>query len=128
MAHFAQLDDTNTVIQVIVVSNDALNDLPFPESEPVGIEFCLSLYGADTIWKQTSYNAAFRANYAGVGFVYDFILDAFISPKPYQSWLLNTTTCQWEAPIPYPTDGNWYFWDEDLVEWVETPPRESNSF
>lgn len=118
MAHFAQLDEINTVIQVIVVNNAVVDDLPFPESEPLGAEFCQSLYGADTIWKQASYNATFRKHYAGVGFVYDPVLDAFIAPKPYPSWLLNTTTCDWEPPVPYPKDGKNYYWDEATESWV----------
>lgn len=118
MAHFAQLDEISTVTQVIVVNNAAIDDLPFPESELVGVAFCQSLYGADTIWKQTSYNASFRKHYAGVGFVYDPVLDAFIAPKPYPSWLLNTTTCDWEPPVPYPKDGKNYYWDEATESWV----------
>lgn len=118
MAHFAQLDEHNIVLQVIVVGNSTLNDLPFPDSEPVGVAFCQSLYGVDTNWKQTSYNANFRKNYAGIGYIYDATLDAFIPPKPYPSWLLNTQTCQWEAPIPYPNDGKNYRWDEPTQSWV----------
>lgn len=118
MAHFAQLNSSNTVINVIVVSNETINNLPFPESEPVGQAFCQELYGVDTQWRQTSYNANFRKNYAGQGYVYDDTLDAFIPPKPYPSWLLNTNTCQWEPPVPYPTDGHMYQWDEDTQSWI----------
>lgn len=118
MAHFAELDANNVVTQVIVVNNETIDNLPFPESEPVGVEFCQSLYGADTVWKQTSYNASFRKHYAGAGFTYDATLDAFIPPKPYPSWLLNTTTCDWEAPVPYPNDGKNYRWDEATLSWV----------
>ena len=121
MAHFAQLDDNNGVIQVIVVANATIDDLPFPESEPIGVAFCRSLYGGNTIWKQTSYNSSFRKHYAGIGYVYDPVLDAFIPPKPYPSWLLNTTTCQWEAPVPYPNDGKDYYWDEATLSWVLYP-------
>ena len=117
MAHFAQLNGTYVVIQVIVVNNDTIDNLPFPESESVGIAFCQSLFGSTTDWKQTSYNANFRKNYAGIGFTYDTILDAFIAPQPYPSWLLNTTTCQWQAPVSYPTDGKIYIWDEATVSW-----------
>lgn len=119
MAHFAQLDSTSTVLRVVVVNNEAIDNLPFPESEPVGIEFCRALFGSDTQWKQTSYNASFRKNYAGVGFVYAIVFDAFIPPKPYPSWRLNTTTYQWEPPVPYPTDGKKYWWDEETQSWVE---------
>ena len=121
MAYFAQLDSSSLVLQVIAVNNATIDNLPFPESEPVGIEFCQSIYGSDTIWKQTSYNANFRKNYAGIGFIYDPVLDAFIAPKPYPSWLLNTTTCKWEAPVPYPTDGKKYYWDEATLSWVAYP-------
>jgi len=123
MAYFAQLDSSSLVMQVIAVNNATIDNLPFPESEPVGVEFCQSLYGADTVWKQTSYNANFRKNYAGIGFTYDSVLDAFIAPKPYPSWLLNTTTCKWIAPIPYPTDGKRYTWDEATLSWVPFPPE-----
>ena len=123
MANFAQLDGAYTVTEVIVVNNETINNLPFPESESVGVAFCQSLFGADTIWKQTNYNANFRKNYAGIGYSYDPVLDAFIPPQPYLSWLLNTTTCRWEAPTPYPTDGQMYAWDEATMSWVlmETP-------
>ena len=121
MAYFAQLDSSSLVTQVIAVNDATIDNLPFPESEPVGVAFCQSLYGPDTVWKQTSYNANFRKNYAGIGFTYDPVLDAFIAPKPYPSWLLNTTTCKWEAPVPYPTDGKKYYWDEATLSWVAYP-------
>lgn len=123
MAHFAELDGNNIVTQVVVVNNETIDNLPFPESEPVGVEFCQSLYGADTVWKQTSYSASFRKHYAGVGYIYDATLDAFIPPKPYPSWLLNTTTCDWEAPVPYPNDGKTYYWDEATLSWVLVEPQ-----
>jgi len=119
MGHFAKLNDANVVTDVIVVNNETLNNLPFPESEPVGVAFLTEWSGGYTNWKQTSYSASFRKNFAGVGFTYDLVLDAFISPKPFPSWLLNTTTCQWQAPIPYPTDGKTYYWNEDTQQWVE---------
>lgn len=121
MANFAQLDGSSVVLEVVVVNNDTIDNLPFPESEPIGVAFCQSLFGDGTIWKQTSYNASFRKNYAGIGFSYDPILDAFIPPQPYPSWLLNTTTCQWQAPVPYPTDGKTYRWNEPTVSWVLSP-------
>jgi len=80
MAHFAQLDANNIVLDVIVVNNAVVGDLPFPESEPLGVAFCQSLYGADTVWKQTSYNSSFRSCYAGIGYTYDPITDEFIPP------------------------------------------------
>ena len=110
------------VTTVIVVNNDAIDNLPFPDSEPVGVVFCQSLYGADTVWKQTSYNANFRKNYAGIGFTYDSGRDAFIPPKPFSSWLLNETTCQWEAPVKHNIDGKSYAWDEEHKTWVEVTP------
>lgn len=118
MANFAQLNESYLVVEIIVVTNDTIDNLPFPESEPIGVAFCQSLFGENTVWKQTSYNANFRKNYAGIGFTYDPVLDAFILPKPYPSWVLNTTTCQWQAPVPYPTDGKIYRWDEATISWI----------
>lgn len=118
MAHFAQLDENNTVIQVIVVANEVLM-IDGAESEDAGIVFCKSLYGIDTRWKQTSYNSNFRKHYAGIGYTYDPVLNAFIPPKPFPSWLLNTDTCNWEPPVPMPDDGNMYTWDEDTMSWVK---------
>jgi len=117
MAHFAQLDTNHEVIQVIVVNNETLGHLEFPESELVGIEFCQSLYGFETIWKQTSYNSSFRFNYAGVGGRYDSELDVFIPPKPYQGWVFNEAEMKWESPIPYPIDGHFYLWNDELESW-----------
>ena len=117
MAHFAELDANNIVLRVIVVNNSDILDQHGYESENVGIAFCRSLFGAETIWRQTSYNATFRKNYAGIGYRYDVALNAFIAPQPYPSWSLNTTTCQWEAPKPYPTDGKVYAWNEGLLRW-----------
>jgi hypothetical protein len=117
MAHFAELDANNIVLRVIAVNNSDILDEHGDESETVGIDFCKSLFGAETIWRQTSYNATFRKNYAGIGYRYDAALNAFIAPQPYPSWNLNTTTCQWEAPKPYPTDGNAYGWNEGLLRW-----------
>ena len=116
MAHFAQLDDQNTVLQVIVIHNNELLDNGV-ESEARGIAFCQSLFSGTT-WVQTSYNANIRKNYAGIGFTYDSARDAFIPPKPFPSWVLNEATCQWEAPVPYPTDGQQYVWDEATQTWV----------
>ena len=122
MAHFAKIDTEYTVTEVIVISNDVVNNLPFPDSEPLGVEFCKSLYGQNTRWAQTSYNGNFRYNYAGIGFEYLPTAGdgsgAFVAEKPYPSWVLNTTTYQWEAPIPYPDDGKAYYWDEATTSWV----------
>jgi len=119
MAHFAKLDDQGVVVEINVVNNDTLNNLPFPESEPVGIAFLTDWSGGYTNWKQTSYNANFRKNYAGIGYTYDSALDAFIAPKPFPSWTLNTDICQWGAPAPRPTNENAYLWDEEAQQWVE---------
>jgi hypothetical protein len=119
MAHFAQLDENNTVLQVVVVSNNELL-LDGVESEDKGILFCKSLFGNDTKWVQTSYNAKFRKNYCGVGFTYDPVADHFFGPKPYDSWTLNSDA-QWEAPTPMPTDDKFYTWDEATTSWVEVP-------
>ena len=100
MAYFAQLDEISAVIQVISISNDAIDNLPFPESEPIGIALCQSLYGDGTIWKQTSYNSNFRKNYAGIGYTYNVDLDAFIAPFPWEGCVLDTATCQWNCPLP----------------------------
>lgn len=124
MAHFAKIED-NIVTEVIVLNNDVINepDLRFPDTEPIGQEFISNVLMLDGVWKQTSYNGSFRKHYAGIGYTYDPVLDAFITPKPYPSWLFNTDTCDWEAPVPYPDDGKRYYWDESKLEWVEIPIR-----
>lgn len=114
MAHFAKLEN-NVVTQVIVVSNQDILDENGQESEEKGIEFCSNLLGGT--WKQTSYNAKIRKNYAGIGYTYDEGRDAFIPPKPYNSWLLDETTCQWKAPVDYPADGKRYTWNEEKTSW-----------
>lgn len=119
MAHFAQLDNDDKVTQVIVVHNDELLDESGQEQEHKGIQFCYQLLGGN--WVQTSYNGNFRKNYAGIGYTYDRGRDAFISPKPYNSWILNESTCRWEAPTPYPSDGQMYNWDEETMSWVLMP-------
>ena len=116
MAHFAQLDENNVVLQVIVVNNEDCQDDNGVEQESVGIAFCQALFGADTVWKQTSYNGNIRKNYAGIGGVYDSARDAFRGVQPYASWTLDETTCLWEAPITKPNDGNIYRWDEDAYQ------------
>ena len=118
MAHFAQLDANNIVERVIVVDNDNILDADGNESETVGIAYCQALLGADTIWRQTSYNGNFRKNYAEAGYRYDADLDAFIAPQPFPSWSLNTETCQWEAPKQMPDSDRPYTWDESLLRWV----------
>jgi hypothetical protein len=118
MAHFAQLDAANTVLRVVVIANDEISDPEGHECEAKGIERCHELFGADTTWKQTSYHASFRKNYAGIGYSYDPDLDAFIAPQPYPSWTLDPETCQWQAPKPMPTDGKAYNWNESLMRWT----------
>jgi hypothetical protein len=118
MAHFAQLNESNVVTQVIVVHNNDCT-LDGVENETVGVLFCKSLFGTDTKWKQTSYNDNMRKNYAGIGYIYDAGRDAFIPPQPFVSWVLEESTCTWGAPVPYPTDEKQYRWDEPTVSWVE---------
>jgi len=118
MAHFAKLNEENIVTQVIVVDNKDILDENGQESEQKGIEFCVNLLGGT--WIQTSYNASFRKNYAGIGYSYNQYLDAFIPPKPYNSWTLNETTYEWNAPTPYPTDGANYVWNETTLSWDAT--------
>lgn len=115
MAHFAQIVN-GVVQQIIVISNDDAPD-PYPESEALGQAFIASL-GLPGEWRQTSYHGTFRANYAGIGYVYDAQADVFYAPQPFPSWTLDADW-QWQAPVPYPTDGNTYVWDEDTLTWVE---------
>ena len=117
MAHFAQVDDKNVVQQVIVVDNKNIT-IDGIESEQAGIDFLTGLHG-HSLWKQTSYNGSTRKNYAGIDYSYDSSRDAFIAPKTYPSWILNETTCKWEAPTPMPEDDKTYSWDEDTTSWVE---------
>jgi hypothetical protein len=117
MAHFAKLDDENIVLQVIVINNAELLDENGNESEAKGIEFCQSLFNGN--WKQTSYNGNIRKNFAGIGYKYDETKDAFIAPKPFESWLLDESTCTWQPPVAYPTDDKLYRWEESTVSWVE---------
>lgn len=123
MAHFAQLDENNVVTQVIVVSNSDTSDSNGVESEGIGVAFCQKLMGANTNWKQTSYNSNMRVRYAGIGYSYNASLDAFVTPKPYASWTLNTETADWDAPVTQPTltdeqiaAGSLYNWDEDAYQ------------
>jgi len=147
MAHFAQLDGDNIVTQVIVVSNDDTSDSNGVEVESIGVAFCQKLLGASTNWKQTSYNANMRGNYAGIGYTYMSNVatlgvgstDIFISPKPYASWTIDTTNAQWEPPstpgaAPTLTDAEvaankYYVWNESNYQadpataWVLTTPE-----
>jgi hypothetical protein len=119
MAHFVKLDRYNNVIGVHTLNNEVITDADGNEQEQLGINF-LTQHNSGIGWyKQTSYNGNFRKNYAGVGFTYDSTRDAFIPPKPYNSWTLNEDTCQWEAPVAYPDDDNMYNWDEATTNWKE---------
>lgn len=117
MAHFAKLDDNNIVTEVVVVNNNVLLDSSGVEQEGIGVEFLKNLYGSSTNWKQTSYSSSIRKNYAGIGFTYDSVRDAFIAPQPYESWLFDEEDCKWNPPTPYPNDGSFYTWDEPTVSW-----------
>lgn len=117
MAHFAELDENNVVTRVIVVANKDAADANGNEVESIGVAFCQRLLGGN--WVQTSYHGNIRKNYAGIGYTYDAAIDAFVPPQPYPSWVLNPDTAQWEAPVPMPTDGKMYSWDEATQSWVE---------
>jgi hypothetical protein len=114
MSHFAELDENNVVLRVLVGDNNLPNE---------GYDWFVENLGGT--WVQTSYNATIRKNFAGIGFTYDEELDAFIPPKPYESWTLNETTCRWQSPVPYPQDGRIYQWNEEDLIWDEVvPPSE----
>ena len=115
MAHFAKLDDDNTITQVIVVSDADCKDQDGNEVEAIGVTFCNNLLGGR--WVQTSYNGNIRKRYAGIGYSYNEQYDVFIAPKPYNSWTLNTTTFDWDPPVPYPNDDNYYIWNENTQTW-----------
>ena len=144
MAHFAQLDDNNVVTQVIVVGNSDTADVNGVESENIGVAFCQSLLGAETNWKQTSYNANMRGNYAGIGMTFMTGVatlgvgstDVFMPQQPYASWTISTTEARWEAPLTEPTltdeqraAGSYYTWDESAYQadnttgWTFTSPE-----
>ena len=123
MAHFAKINESNIVTQVVVVNDsDGNNDTD-------GQNFLNNLFKTTHTWKKTSYNTygnthrlggtPYRKNFASVGFTYDSSRDAFIEPKPYNSWTLDETSCLWEPPVAYPSDGKSYDWDEDNRQWVE---------
>ena len=127
MAHFAKIDNSNIVLQVIVVDDKDTQDENGDEVESVGAKYLSDGFGGT--WKRTSYNTfgnvhrlggtPFRKNYAGIGYTYNAAKDAFISPQPYPSWPLNEDTCLWDAPTAYPDDGKKYTWNEDTTSWDE---------
>lgn len=118
MAHFAEIDGQGVVLRVLVVDN---------AQEADGQNFLANTLGLGGTWVKTSYNTIggvhsnggtpFRKNYAGVGYTYDSVRDAFIPPKPYNSWILNEDSCLWEAPVAMPTDGARYTWNEETISW-----------
>ena len=126
MASFAKIGLNNKVIAVHSVVNEVLHDSNGIEKEDIGVDFLTKLHGW-AIWKQTSYNTVggvhnkggipFRKNHAGIGYTYDEDRDAFIPPKPFNSWILNEQTCLWESPIPMPQDNNKYNWNEINQNW-----------
>ena len=136
MAHFAKIDENNVVTQVIVVANEDTTDTNGVEVEEIGVAFCKKLLGAETNWKQTSYNNNFRVRYAGIGYSFSEELNAFIPPKPFASWVLVEETADWVSPLgaaPELTEEevearSFYRWDEEAHQednttgWVlETP-------
>ena len=129
MASFAKIGLNNKVIEVQSVVNEVLHDSNGVEQESIGIDFLTKLTGYP-VWKQTSYNThggvhnnngtPFRKNHAGIGYTYDEDRDAFIPPKPFNSWILNEDTCNWESPIPLPSDASIdkrYKWNETNLTW-----------
>jgi hypothetical protein len=128
MAYFAQLDDSNIVLQVLAIENSDILDGDGNESEAMGVALCRSFVGASTNWKQTSYNHRRRGTYAGVGYSYDPAQDIFTQPKPdgCDSWTYNLVKRRWEAPVTYPNQNEhgddiaappFYTWDEDNRRW-----------
>jgi hypothetical protein len=121
MAHFAKIED-GLVTQVIVVDNKDCADATGVEKESIGIAFCERLLGGT--WKQTSYNGNLRKNYAGIGYSFDAERDAFIPPKPFNSWVLDEDTCLWNAPVAMPEDAGTgdppirYTWNEETTSWA----------
>lgn len=122
MAHFAEIDENGTVLRVLVVDNAQESD---------GQNFLANTLGLGGTWVKTSYNTQggvhtsggtpLRKNYAGIGYTYDSVRDAFIAPKPYASWILNEDSCIWEAPVAYPSDGERYTWNEETTSWDLVP-------
>jgi hypothetical protein len=117
MAYFAKLGTGNIVENVISINNAVITDANGVEQEQLGNDFINKLYNTRDVWKQTSYNNNIRKNFAGIGFQYDQTRDAFIPKKPYNSWILNEQTCNWESPISYPTDEQSYKWNEQIQNW-----------
>jgi hypothetical protein len=121
MAYFAKLGTGNIVEQVISINNSVITDANGVEQEQLGVDFINKLYNTRDVWKQTSYNNNIRKNFAGIGYQYDQTRDAFIAPKPFNSWILNEDTCIWNAPVSMPTteleDNQYYSWNESIINW-----------
>ena len=121
MAYFAKLGTGNIVEKVISINNAVITDANGVEQEQLGVDFINKLYNTRDVWKQTSYNNNIRKNYAGIGYQYDQTRDAFIAPKPFNSWILNEDTCLWESPIAKPTteleENQYYSWNESIINW-----------
>ena len=115
MAHFAKLGVGNIIEAVHVVSNDIAT------TEQDGVDFLNNLYNTRDVWVQTSYNNNIRKNFAGIGYSYDQTRDAFIPPKPFNSWILNEDTCRWKSPVAMPTteleNNQYYSWNESILNW-----------
>lgn len=126
MAHFAEINEQNIVTRVVVISNDDILDENGVEQEQLGIDLCLQHVGPGN-WIQTSYNNNFRKIFGRPGFVYVTDIDVFYDPTaPQPSWVLDENY-DWQAPVPYPTDGKPYTWDEDSLTWVEVPTVETQT-
>ena len=117
MAYFAKLGTGNIIETVISINNSVITDANGIEQEQLGVDFINKLYNTRDVWKQTSYNNNIRKNFAGIGYQYDQTRDAFIAPKPFNSWILNEDTCIWNAPVAYPQDDNRYTWNESTLTW-----------
>jgi hypothetical protein len=121
MAYFAKLGTGNIIETVISIINSLITDANGVEQEKLGVDFINKLYNTRDVWKQTSYNNNFRKNYAGIGYSYDQTRDAFIPKKPFNSWILNEDTCQWNAPVAMPTteleENQYYSWNESIINW-----------
>jgi hypothetical protein len=121
MAHFAKLGTGNIIEKIIVINNSVITDNNGNEIEQLGVDFINKLYNTRDVWKQTSYNGNFRKRYAGIGYTYDQQRDAFIPPKPFNSWILNEITCNWQSPVDKPTteleDNQYYNWNELTKSW-----------
>ena len=118
MAHFAEINENNEVIYVVYMDNEIIIDENGNEIEQLGIDHLHLHHGSHRRWVKTSYNGNFMCKYAGIEDAYREDLDLFISPSPYPSWILNETTGEWEAPIPYPDDGSFYTWNEESQIWI----------